>query len=325
MKHQLNFRALFVACTLLMPALFSAQAAADNTIYLVRHAEKVLDGTRDPALTTEGEARAHWLATYFKDKGIKTILSTDYARTRDTALPTANDQNVSIALYDPRDLKSFAVDLKALEGTVLVAGHSNTTPVLAGLLVGEDREELDERVYDHIYIVTLADNGSASLTIGYSEPRTVLEVAELKAAIDARLGVMEEVAHYKWANNLAIEAPEREAAVLRATVTQATALGLGARDAESAVKAQMAASRLLQASYFETWKAAPPTGPVPDLEGSLRPRISALTETFLNALKAAEPYLKTCHTAAPLSRTDMTTPEVWNAATTVLLPKGGCS
>lgn len=325
MRYHLKFRAFWVACVLAAPVFFTAHVAADNTIYLVRHAEKVLDGTRDPALTKAGQARARWLATYFRDKEIGTILSTDYTRTRDTAMPTAKELNLNIALYDPSDLERFARELKTRKGSTLVVGHSDTTPVLAGFLIGENREELDERVYDHIYIVTFAKDGTATLKIEYSEPRTVLEVAELKSAIEARLGVMREVAHYKWANKLPIEAPEREKTVLRATVTQAATLGIGVRQAEKAVKAQMQASKLLQAAYFETWKTTLPEGVVPDLKESLRPRINVLTDTFLKSLKAAKPYLQACHTAAALSHTDITTAEVWQAATVALLPEGGCS
>ncbi len=324
MKHQSMRQIITLLCLLLAPATLGDKVWADSKIYLVRHAEKVADGSRDPALTKEGQARANWLATYFKGKSLDTIFSTDYRRTRATAMPTADEHNLSLILYDPRTLEDFAETLKGRKGQTLIVGHSNTTPVLAGLLIGEEFEELDERVYDHIYVVSIADDGTASLSIEYSEPRTVLEVTELKSSIEARLAVMAEVAHYKWAQKLAIEAPEREEAILRSTAMQAVELGLGAGEAEMAVKAQMKASKLVQSAQFKAWKNSPPTGPVPDLEGNLRPKISKLTEAFLKSLKAAKPYLSSCHTAAALSRTDMATPDVWHAATSALLPEGGC-
>ena len=151
--------------------------AADPVLYLVRHAEKVADGTSDPALTTEGLARAEWLAGYFEDKEIQAILSTDYKRTQQTAAPTAAGFGLEVESYDPRDLNALAERLKTMQGPVLVAGHSNTTPVLAGILLGDPMEELDERIYDHIYVLT--PNGSGyTLRIDYSEPRSLLPEGE---------------------------------------------------------------------------------------------------------------------------------------------------
>ena len=37
----------------------------------------------------------------------------------------------------------------------LVVGHSNSTPVLAGLLVGERLEPIDESIYNRIYQVVI--------------------------------------------------------------------------------------------------------------------------------------------------------------------------
>ena len=43
------------------------------TLYLVRHAEKQLDGSKDPALTGMGRHRSELLSRWFLDKGIKDI------------------------------------------------------------------------------------------------------------------------------------------------------------------------------------------------------------------------------------------------------------
>ncbi|WP_020400459.1 SixA phosphatase family protein [Kordiimonas gwangyangensis] len=152
-------------------------ASAEPVLYLVRHAEKVADGSRDPALTPEGLKRAEWLAGYFEDKDIKTVLSTDYKRTQQTAAPTAAGFGLEVESYDPSDLNELAKQLKGLEGPVLVLGHSNTTPVLAGILLKDPMEELDERVYDHIYVLT-PGKGGYSLRVDYSEPRTALPEGE---------------------------------------------------------------------------------------------------------------------------------------------------
>ena len=74
------------------------------TLYLVRHAEKQSDGSRDPALTEAGRNRSAQLANWFQDKGITEIWSSDYKRTRDTANPLVTGLGLELSIYDPRNL-----------------------------------------------------------------------------------------------------------------------------------------------------------------------------------------------------------------------------
>ncbi|WP_417451459.1 SixA phosphatase family protein [Kordiimonas sp.] len=164
----LKLKALALCLLFLTPA-----ASAGPTIYLVRHAEKEADDSEDPNLTQAGLARANWLAEYFKDKGLTAIYSTAYQRTRQTAAPTAKVTGLTVNSYNPRALPAFAETLKGMDGVILVVGHSNTTPMLVSLLTNEEHEELDERVYDHIYKVIPKGRRLVS-TIHYSEPQTPL-------------------------------------------------------------------------------------------------------------------------------------------------------
>lgn len=124
-----------------------------QTFYLVRHTEKVDDGSKDPVLTQPGQKRAQNIAAMLSHAGIKYIFSTDYQRTQLTAKPLADFLNVEITSYDPSQLPSFAIQLQALDGNALVVGHSNTTPQLAQLLSGQPAIELDESDYDHVFQV----------------------------------------------------------------------------------------------------------------------------------------------------------------------------
>jgi broad specificity phosphatase PhoE len=153
---------------------FSAFAADQSTIYLVRHAEKVIEDSSDPALTEVGQARAETFAAMLHDKKISHIFSTPYKRTRDTAAPTARDHHITIEEYNPDEGQRLVDKLKTLEGVILVTGHSNTIPGLVNLLTGENLEDLDERVYDKVYRVTIAADGKTELQVSYSEPRTPL-------------------------------------------------------------------------------------------------------------------------------------------------------
>ncbi|MFN3212956.1 MAG: SixA phosphatase family protein [Henriciella sp.] len=132
-------------------------AAAGETleIYLVRHAEK--QSGDDPALTEAGQARAERLAEILAGKGLTHIHSTPYRRTLATAAPIAEQTGIEVQLYDASDLAGFADQLRAMPGTHLVVGHSNTTPTLAAALGGDPGSGIDEKSeYDRLYVVRLS-------------------------------------------------------------------------------------------------------------------------------------------------------------------------
>lgn len=133
-----------------------------KTIYIVRHAEKQLVGN-DPDLAYVGGIRAQKLAQILKDQDIKHVFSTDYIRTRNTALPTAEDAGVPIQIYDPSNHDELVKQLKSLEGNILVVGHSNTVSQLANYFVRESEKfaDLTDLEYEFVYIVTLESNTSS--------------------------------------------------------------------------------------------------------------------------------------------------------------------
>tara|TARA_B110000003_G_C16654458_1_gene535790 strand:+ start:10597 stop:11085 length:489 start_codon:yes stop_codon:yes gene_type:complete len=130
-----------------------AQSDDVFTIYLVRHSEKdnTSDNTSDLPLSECGVQRSQALRNFLNDVHLDAVYSTDYTRTRNTALPTATAKNVDIQLYDTQNLKSFSDYLLENRQDVLVVGHSNTTGVLAGLLANEDIEDIELHIYDRIY------------------------------------------------------------------------------------------------------------------------------------------------------------------------------
>ena len=133
----------------------TAAAGDTHEIYLVRHAEK--QSGDDPALTEAGQARAERLAEILSDKGLTHIHSTPYQRTLQTAAPIATQTGIEVQLYDASDLAAFADELRAMPGTHLVVGHSNTTPPLAAALGGDPGSAIDEKSeYDRLYWVRLS-------------------------------------------------------------------------------------------------------------------------------------------------------------------------
>ncbi|NVJ96947.1 MAG: gamma subclass chorismate mutase AroQ [Alphaproteobacteria bacterium] len=319
--HQLAF-ALLLFC-------LAPQVAADTTIYLVRHAEKASDGTRDPDLTPAGHERAQWIAHYLADRGLTAVFSTNYKRTRQTAAPTAKMAGLPVSIYDPRALEEFAAELKAKDGTFLVVGHSNTTPHLANLLANSTLKYAGEDVYDQVIKVSLAD--SKSLSVSFSKPKQDhnLKVAALRHAIANRLAVMADVARYKWNNKLPIEAPQREAKIIDATVRRATKMDLDPAFARKAVSMQMAASKLLQQELFDAWTAhnQPAFTEVPSLADEIRPKIDVLTGQLLEAAGQAEFLMEFClpqQTMAVKPTGADYSEAVWQAAVSGFMPDTDC-
>ena len=130
------------------------------TLYLVRHAEKQSDGTRDPALTEAGVQRATQLAAWLTDKDIADILSSDYQRTRGTAEPLATALGIELTIYDPGDLPALATQLTSTQNNAYVVGHSNTTPELARLLCDCEIADMDESEYDRLIEITIDSDGA---------------------------------------------------------------------------------------------------------------------------------------------------------------------
>lgn len=141
-----------------------------TTLIFVRHAEKADDGTRNPPLTKEGEARAERILNMLKKSypEVHAVYSTEYKRTELTASPTAKAFNIEIQSYDPRAPKVFVKKLmKDHPGeVVLVVGHSNTTPFLVNMVIGLDKfQQLDESAYDEVFIVTSKEVGKGKVEV----------------------------------------------------------------------------------------------------------------------------------------------------------------
>ncbi|QIR14402.1 histidine phosphatase family protein [Shewanella aestuarii] len=142
------------------------QASNDNqqispahwTFFLVRHAEK--NKGADPELTPEGVKRANRLASMLQYIPLDKVYSTDYRRTEQTALPTANLNNLAVENYQASDLLSFSEQLLTTPGNYLVVGHSNTTPVLASYLSKHKTSKMDDlKSYDRLYVIEVFQMG----------------------------------------------------------------------------------------------------------------------------------------------------------------------
>jgi broad specificity phosphatase PhoE len=137
----MRFRALPVA--ILSLAVLTTPAGALETLYIVRHAEKVaswpdgayLDSFRP--LSAAGVVRADKLAAELADAGIAAIYASRTTRSLQTGVPLSDRSGAALSVEtgtaDASKMKDFIADLgERHEGdaAVLVVGHSNTIPEL---------------------------------------------------------------------------------------------------------------------------------------------------------------------------------------------------
>jgi broad specificity phosphatase PhoE len=144
----------FIAA-LLLSGLFLSAAAAQSTIFLVRHAEKAATGGNDPDLSDAGRARAESLATTLKDSGISSIFVTELKRTQQTAAPLAKMLHVEPAIMPAKDSAGLVAKLRALTGNALVVGHGNTIPDLLKSLGIATPISIEENDYDNLFVLVL--------------------------------------------------------------------------------------------------------------------------------------------------------------------------
>lgn len=150
----------------------SAQDEKLTTFILLRHAEKVVDGTmadktKDTDLSETGKTRAESLVKLFKNTTINAIYSTPFVRTRKTVEPLANSKSLTIKEYEVNKLDAIDKMLQEHEGkTILVCGHSNTIPKIANYLSKSGNyKDFDDTDYGNILIITVSSKGKlASVT-----------------------------------------------------------------------------------------------------------------------------------------------------------------
>jgi 2,3-bisphosphoglycerate-dependent phosphoglycerate mutase len=142
-------------------------ANGTKTIFLVRHAEKDTIPKDNPILTDAGYERSYRLAEMFKKTRLDAIYSTLYNRTLHTVDSLSTLKGLKTMIYQPKDLKQIGADITSSKevNKVIVAGHSNTTPALANVFMGEKIIDagFDESDYDNILIVQITAAGQKTL------------------------------------------------------------------------------------------------------------------------------------------------------------------
>ena len=165
MKLIIHFLLLLFLAVLISSNLYAQDK--EITVILLRHAEKDVSKNADktdPELTAEGKQRAERLVDTIRKYKPEQIFSTNFKRTRFTVIPLAENidprYRIQVQIYDYVELENFAKKLlQSRARTVVVVGHNTTTPMLANLLIGQDKyKALDESEYDKIWIIKIKRN-----------------------------------------------------------------------------------------------------------------------------------------------------------------------
>lgn len=148
--------------TFLIVVSLAAGAGAQQTVFVVRHAERADTaggGTptmaADPELSDAGRARAASLAVALKDAKIVAIFSTEFKRTQATAAPLATALGVQVTIISSKEPAKLIEAVKGAGGNVLVVGHSNTVPAIVKDLGVAAPVTVGDAEYDNLFVVTL--------------------------------------------------------------------------------------------------------------------------------------------------------------------------
>jgi phosphohistidine phosphatase SixA len=138
----------------------AAPAAAQEVIYVVRHAERTggAQPTAESALTDAGHARAGALARHLDQAGITAIYVSETVRARDTAAPLAERLGLAPREASARAVEELIARVRREEpaGRVLIVGHSNTLPLILRALGHLDPVVIGDDDYDDLFIVVPA-------------------------------------------------------------------------------------------------------------------------------------------------------------------------
>jgi phosphohistidine phosphatase SixA len=153
---------LSVVPILLRLATVAPAHAADAVLYVVRHAEKATAPVDDPPLTAAGQLRADALARALLDVTLAGVHTTDTARTRATAAPTARGEGLEVQTYDAADPAALVARIRGAGGSHLVVGHSNTIAELVTAAGGDGGPAVTDAEFDRLYVVVLPAGGAVT-------------------------------------------------------------------------------------------------------------------------------------------------------------------
>ncbi|MGY0392127.1 phosphoglycerate mutase family protein [Bizionia sp. KMM 8389] len=158
-------RLIFAFVLVSLLSVSGCQEAPTNTsittIYFIRHAEKDRSNpeNKNPHLTSIGQNRANNWSDIFKHITFDAVYTTDYKRTIQTAQPTALKNNVAIEFYNPNSLNADKILKDNAGQTILIVGHSDTTPKFVNLFLGKHKyKNIEDSNNGNLYMLQISEN-----------------------------------------------------------------------------------------------------------------------------------------------------------------------
>ncbi|MCG9737888.1 histidine phosphatase family protein [Shewanella insulae] len=150
-----------------LPMAQANQVTTSKTVILVRHAEKA-DKGRDPMLSHEGKLRAKALVEALAGTPLSLAIATQFRRTQETLTPLMTAKGIPLVVIDAgkemdKHIAAIADKVMAQDGNVIIAGHSNTVPLIIKALGGPELPQLGESEYDKLFILSMPQEGATSL------------------------------------------------------------------------------------------------------------------------------------------------------------------
>jgi phosphohistidine phosphatase SixA len=138
-------------------------ASAQQTVFLVRHAEradtaageKPMKGA-DPDLSEAGRTRAASLARALEDAKVTAIFATEFKRTQQTAAPLAKALGIEVTVVPADHTADLVKRIKGAKGNVLVVGHSDSVPEIIKALGVAAPVTIADSEFDNLFLVRRA-------------------------------------------------------------------------------------------------------------------------------------------------------------------------
>jgi phosphohistidine phosphatase SixA len=135
-------------------SLFIILTSCTSKIYIVRHAEKSTEPKDNPHLTEVGKDRAVALKDLLSNKKLTAIYSTNTNRTKETATPLAEQNNLPIQLYANDTLPQLFKIIFQSKKNTLVVGHSNTVlKLLDAMQLKHVKTSIADQEFDNLFII----------------------------------------------------------------------------------------------------------------------------------------------------------------------------
>ena len=158
---------MFTACLSLFLQCAPRALAQETvtTVYVVRHAEKLNPSDPDTPLSPEGQVRAHELAKTLARAGVQRIYATTKLRTQQTVAPLAELRGLEVVLLEPGAVDELVqrISTEDVGLVVVVAGHSNTVPIIVKGLSMVAVGGIPEERYDRLFKVVISADGKAKV------------------------------------------------------------------------------------------------------------------------------------------------------------------